>query len=154
MVMDGARRGQDAATAYGNGGGKILRPDPLLHGAPRRSYRPDLRADMAPDPTSSQEVIQGNSDNGQESDGEDPGDRRRGLAPFEDDPGNENEGENVPGRGKNERGDAPAVVQGFPPGGAFSLPGKLPGFPGFSLMEPPPTPYNTSLTRGGVPKWP
>ena len=68
---------------------------------------------MPPDAPFPHEVIQGDSDHRQQGDGEHPGDRRRGLTPLENDARNEEEGEEVPDRGQNQRGDSPAVVQEF-----------------------------------------
>jgi hypothetical protein len=109
----GSRRAQDAPAVRRDGGRKSLRPDPILHGTFHRPDRADLRPDVPPDTPSPHEDVQGNSDHRQQGDREHPGDRRRGLSPLENDARDEDEGEDVPYRGEDQRGDPPTVVQEF-----------------------------------------
>ena len=109
------RREKDPPAGRRDLAGEALRADTVLHGALPGAYRVDLCPDMSADPAPPDQIVERNPHDREERDGKDPGDRRGGLTPLHDDPGDQEEGEEVPQGREDERGDPPTVVHGSLP---------------------------------------
>ena len=134
-----SRREEDPAAPLPDVGGELLGPKSVGEGRGDRPDGGDLGADVPADPLDADQEIEGDSDQRQECDAEHPRQGRRGVAPLEDDPGDQEEGEDVPGDVQSEKDVLPDVVH--------SLASHAPEFRGRSCMleGAPSARYNTAF---------